>query len=150
MKDGLLQPFNDNILWVIHDFILLKEKSYRNYQGKNKDNQIWLGNDTMAGFLNWMNGKASGQDRTSSRSGMCQHSWKVITVSRSKTSSADQRHLAHYPCTAERWRHSFQTVHSTVTLCEIMNSSWLSSLGQFQARLPVLFVFFRTRSTKHC
>lgn len=100
-------------------------------------------------FVSWINGKAflchshawwhvSGQDRTSLSSRMCQHSWKVPTLTRSKTPLENQRHLAHYSCTAERWMRSVQTVHSIVALCEITNSSWLSSLGQFQARLSVL------------
>lgn len=101
-------------------------------------------------FINRMNlcqGDAcwsvSGRGRTFLSSTMCQHSWKVIPLSGSKTPLADQRRLAHYSCAAERWRHAVQTVHSVVTpLC---NNEFLmiefSAAISGSTRCPFVFFF---------
>lgn len=109
---------------------------------------------TKSSFINWMNGKASlcqgdacwrisGWDRTFLSSTMCQHSWKVIPLSRSKTPSADQRRLAHYSCAAERWRHAVQTVAGVVT--PLWNNEFLmiefSGAISGSTRCPFVFFF---------
>lgn len=84
---------------------------------------------------------------------MCQHSWKVITFTRSKTPSADQRSLVHHSCMAERWMHSGQTVHSKVALWnnELLLIE-LSGAISGSTKCPFVSFFAATTlwTTNHC